>query len=175
MRLTNRAMIVLSLLLVGLITVQVFQYTNLSKQTEQVKSRLKQVKQDKKKATAIKENPSKQLENVKTATQKVSEFVDLFSNSSAVDYDNKLHGLASSAVISQLKSELAPSVTFEQRPTYKVATVAVDRAWGDTVKYNVVAQSDSQSVAYLVTYDLVDHQVTKIVRMPISGEYHGEQ
>ena len=165
-------MIVISILLVGLITVQIYQLNQLSNKNQQAKEQLSSARVENKKSTNIETKPTIQLENVKTATDKVSKFVDLFTNSSAHDYDTKLSGLASSKVISQLKTELAPSVTFEQRPTYKVVTVAVDRVWNNVLNYNVITKSDTQSVSYLVSYDLSNKEVTKVERMPINGEYH---
>lgn len=165
-------MVVISIILIGLLTVQIYQFNQLSNQKEQAKEKLSTAKVSSKKSTDIEAKPTQQLESAKTASDKVSEFVNLFSNSSAHDYDKKLSGLASSTVISKLKTELAPSVTFEQRSNYQVVTVVVDRVWDNVLNYNVIAKSDTQSVSYLVSYDLTEKQVTNVERLPISGEYH---
>lgn len=165
-------MVVISIILIGLLTVQIYQFNQLSNQSEQAKEKLSSAKVSSKKSTDIQTKPIQQLDSAKNATAKVSEFVNLFSNSSAHDYEKKLRGLASNTVISKLQTELAPSVTFEQRPNFQVVTVAVDRAWDNVLNYNVIAKSDTQSVSYLVSYDLTEKQVTNVERLPISGDYH---
>lgn len=108
-------------------------------------------------------------------SQAATAFVKTFSHQPTSSYPTTLKELASQKVINELTQTFAPSVTFSDKPNYDVPIVAVKNAWGSGLEYLVVAKSDAQSVAYTITYDTDEKQVTDMSRLILKGAFDNEK
>ncbi|CBL91638.1 hypothetical protein GCM10025878_11530 [Leuconostoc gasicomitatum] len=164
-----------SLVLIGILITQLNQIPNLDKQLVQAKADLKQTKLSHKKSETILSSPQSQQDNVSDSTKIVTAFVKTFSNQPTSSYSEALKGLASQKVINELTQTFAPSVTFSDKAHYDVPIVAIKNAWGSDLEYLVIAKSDVQSVAYTITYDTDEKQVTNMSRLTLKGAFDNEK
>ena len=171
----SRLIIFASLVLAGIILVQFNQIPNLDKQLVQAKADLKQAKANQVKSQTIVSSPKSQQETVSDSTNQVTNFVKTFSNQPTSTYPDALKGLASQKVINELTQTFAPSVTFSDKAHYDVPLVGLQNAWGSDLDYLVVAKSDAQSVAYTMTYDTDEKQVTDMSRLTLKGAFDNEK
>ncbi|TOY70592.1 hypothetical protein DIS12_03815 [Leuconostoc citreum] len=171
----SRLIIFASLVLVGILITQLNQIPNLDKQLVQVKADLKQTKLSHKKSETIVSSPQSQQDNVSDSTKIVTAFVKTFSNQPTSSYPETLKDMASQKVINELTQTFAPSVTFSDKAHYEVPMVAIKNAWGSDLEYLVVAKSDAQSVAYTITYDTDEKQVTNMSRLSLKGTFDNEK
>ncbi|MCT3039252.1 hypothetical protein EFS27_08330 [Leuconostoc mesenteroides] len=171
----SRLIIFASLVLVGILITQLNQIPNLNKQLLQAKATLKQAKTSQEQSKTIISSPQAQQDNVSGSTKKVTSFVKTFSNQSTSSYSDTLKGMASQKVINELTQTFAPSVTFSDKASYEVPIVAIKNAWGSDLEYLVVAKSDAQSVAYTITYDTDEKQITDISRLSLKGAFDNEK
>ncbi|WP_248574760.1 hypothetical protein [Leuconostoc sp. MTCC 10508] len=171
----SRLIIVTCLVLFGILVTQFNQMPNLDKQLGQAKADLKQTKLSHKKSETIVSSPQSQQDNVSDSTKIVTSFVKNFSNQPTSRYSETLKGLASQKVINELTQTFAPSVPFSDKAHYEVPMVAIRNAWGSDLEYLVVAKSDAQSVAYTITYDTDEKQITDISRLSLKGAFDNEK
>ncbi|MGG0922422.1 hypothetical protein [Leuconostoc suionicum] len=171
----SRFIIFASLVLVGIPVTQFNQMPNLDKQLGQAKADLKQTKLSHKKSETIVSSPQAQQDNVSGSTKKVTSFVKTFSNQPTSSFSDTLKGMATEKVINELTQTFAPSVTFNDKSHYEVPVVAIKNAWGSDLKYLVIAKSDVQSVAYTITYDTDEKQVTDMSRLNLKGAFDNEK
>lgn len=171
----SRLMILAILLLAGILITQSNQITNLNKQLVQAKTTLKKVKTSQKQSQTIVSSPQSQQDHVSKSTKMVTSFVKTFSNQPTSSYPEALKGLASQRVINELTQTFAPSVTFSDKAHYDVPIVAIKNAWGSDLEYLVIAKSDAQSVAYTITYDTDEKQVTDMSRLTLKGAFDNEK
>ncbi|UUE16999.1 hypothetical protein LQZ13_05730 [Leuconostoc mesenteroides] len=171
----SRLIIFASLVLVGILITQLNQIPNLNKQLLQAKATLKQVKTNQKQSKTIISSPQAQQDNVSGSTKKVTSFVKTFSNQPTSSYSDTLKGMASQKVINELTQTFAPSVTFSDKAHYEVPMVAIRNAWESDLEYLVIAKSDAQSVAYTITYDTDEKQVTDMSRITLKGAFDDEK
>ena len=171
----SRLIIFASLVLVGILITQLNQIPNLNKQLLQSKATLKQVKTNQKQSKTIISSPQAQQDNVSGSTKKVTSFVKTFSNQPTSSYSDTLKGMASQKVINELTQTFTPSVTFSDKAHYEVPVIAIRNAWGSDLEYLVVAKSDAQSVAYAITYDTDEKQVTNMSRLNLKGTFDNEK
>lgn len=171
----SRLIIFASLVLVGILITQLNQIPNLNKQLLQAKATLKQVKTNQKQSQTIISSPQAQQDNVSGSTKKVTSFVKTFSNQPTSSYSDTLKGMASQKVINELTQTFAPSVTFSDRAHYEVPVIAIKNAWGSDLEYLVIAKSDAQSVAYAITYDTDEKQVTNMSQLNLKGTFDNEK
>ncbi|MER2094557.1 hypothetical protein [Leuconostoc mesenteroides] len=171
----SRLIIFASLVLVGILITQLNQIPNLDKQLGQAKATLKQAKTNQKQSQTIVSSPQAQQDNVSGSTKKVTSFVKIFSNQPTSSYSDALKGMASQKVINELTQTFAPSVTFSDKAHYEVPMVAIRNAWGSDLEYLVVAKSDAQSVAYTITYDTDEKQITDMSRLTLKGAFDNEK
>ncbi|MCP1275652.1 hypothetical protein [Leuconostoc citreum] len=171
----SRLMILAILLLAGILITQLNQIPNLNKQLLQAKSTLKQAKTNQKQSQTIVSSPQSQQDHVSKSTKIVTSFVKTFSNQPTSSYPETLKGLASQRVINELTQTFAPSVTFSHKAHYDVPIVAIKNAWGSDLEYLVIAKSDAQSVAYTITYDTDEKQVTDMSRLTLKGAFDNEK
>ena len=162
-------------MLVGILITQFNQIPNLDKQLLQAKETLKQAKTSQEQSQTIVSSPQSQQDHVSDSTKIVTAFVKTFSNQSASSYSDTLKGMASQKVINELTQTFAPSVTFSDKAHYEVPMVAIKNAWGSDLEYLVVAKSDAQSVAYTITYDTDEKQVTNMSRLSLKGTFDNEK
>lgn len=172
---SSRIMIFASLVLVGILITQLNQIPNLDKQLLQAKATLKQAKTKQKRSQTIISSPQTQQNNVSDSTKIVTAFVKTFSNQPTSSYPETLKEMASQKVINELTQTFAPSVTFSDKAHYEVPMVAIRNAWGSDLKYLVVAKSDEQSVAYTITYDTDEKQITDMSRLSLKGAFDNEK
>lgn len=171
----SRLIIVTCLVLAGILITQFNQIPNLDKQLVQAKADLKQAKLIKKKSKTIVSSPQSQQSTVSDSTNQVTNFVKTFSNQPTSTYPDSLKGLASQKVINELTQTFAPSVTFSDKAHYDVPLVGLRNAWGSDLEYLVIAKSDAQSVAYTITYDTDEKQVTDMSRLTLKGAFDNEK
>ncbi|MDI6523444.1 hypothetical protein [Leuconostoc suionicum] len=171
----SRLMILAIVLLAGILITQLNQIPNLNKQLVQAKATLKKVKTSQKQSQTIVSSPQSQQDNVSKSTKMVTSFVKTFSNQPTSSYPEALKGLASQKVINELTQTFAPSVTFSDKAHYDVPIVAIKNAWGSDLEYLVIAKSDAQSVAYTITYDTDEKQVTDMSRLTLKGAFDNEK
>lgn len=171
----SRLMVFTSLVLAGILLTQFNQIPNLDKQLVQAKADLKQTKLSHKKSETIVSSPQSQQDNVSDSTKIVTAFVKTFSNQPTSSYPGILKGLASQKVINELSQTFAPSVNFSDKDHYDVPIVAIKNAWGSDLEYLVIAKSDAQSVAYTITYDTDEKQITDISRLSLKGAFDNEK
>lgn len=172
----NSLLIIVScLVLAGILVTQFNQMPNLDKQLVQAKADLKQAKLSQKKSKTIVSSPQSQQSTVSDSTNQVTNFVKTFSNQPTSTYPDSLKGLASQKVIKELTQTFAPSVTFSDKAHYDVPLVGLKNAWGSDLEYLVIAKSDVQSVAYTITYDTDEKQVTDMSRLTLKGAFDNEK
>ncbi|RDG12166.1 hypothetical protein [Leuconostoc mesenteroides] len=171
----SRLIIFASIVLAGILLVQFNQIPNLDKQLEQARADLKQAKANQVKSQTIVSSPKSQQNQVSNSTKNVTLFVDKFCNQPTSTYPDALKGLASQKVINELTQTFAPSVTFSDKAHYDVPLVGLKNAWGSDVEYLVIAKSDVQSVAYTITYDTDEKQVTDMSRLTLKGAFDNEK
>lgn len=171
----SRLIIVACLVLAGILVTQFNQMPNLDKQLVQAKADLKQAKLSQKKSKTIVSSPQSQQLTVSDSTNQVTNFVKTFSNQPTSTYPDSLKGLASQKVINELTQTFAPSVTFSDKAHYDVPLVGLKNAWGSDLEYLVIAKSDVQSVAYAITYDTDEKQVTDMSRLTLKGAFDNEK
>lgn len=171
----SRLIIFASLVLAGVLLVQFNQIPNLDKQLGQARADLKQVKANQVKSQTIVSSPKSQQSTLSDSTNQVTNFVKTFSNQPTSSYPDSLKGLASQKVINELTQTFAPSVTFSDKAHYDVPLVGLQNAWGSDLDYLVIAKSDAQSVAYTMTYDTDEKQVTDMSRLTLKGAFDNEK
>ncbi|MDV8952449.1 hypothetical protein [Leuconostoc falkenbergense] len=171
----SRLIVIACLILVGILVTQFNQMPNLDKQLVQAKADLKQAKLSQKKSKTIVSSPQSQQSTVSDSTNQVTHFVKTFSNQPTSTYPDSLKGLASQKVINELTQTFAPSVTFSDKAHYDVPLVGLKNAWGSDLEYLVIAKSDVQSVAYTITYDTDEKQVTDMSRLTLKGAFYNEK
>ncbi|ABJ62134.1 hypothetical protein PUV52_06980 [Leuconostoc mesenteroides] len=171
----SRLIIFASLVLAGILLVQFNQMPNLDKQLGQARADLKQAKVNQVKSQTIVSSPKSRQETVSNSTSRVNKFVQTFSNQPTSSYPDSLKGLASQKVINELTQTFAPSVTFSDKAHYDVPLVGLKNAWGSDLEYLVIAKSDAQSVAYTITYDTDEKQVTDMSRLTLKGAFDNEK
>ncbi|AFT81693.1 MULTISPECIES: hypothetical protein [Leuconostoc] len=171
----SRLMIFAILVLASVLITQLHQIPNLDKQLGQAKETLKQAKTSQEQSQTIISSPQAQQDNVSDSTKIVTSFVKTFSNQPTSSYSETLKGLASQKVINELTQTFAPSVTFSDKAHYDVPIVVIKNSWGSDLKYLVIAKSDVQSVAYTITYDTDEKQVTDMSRLNLKGAFDNEK
>ncbi|MDC2817292.1 hypothetical protein PO181_09915 [Leuconostoc suionicum] len=171
----SRLIIFASLVLVGILITQLNQIPNLDKQLLQAKATLKQAKTSQKQSQMIVFSPQSQQDSVVDSTKRVASFVKTFSNQPTSSYPDTLKGMATEKVINELTQTFAPSVTFSDKAHYDVPLVGLKNAWGFDLEYLVIAKSDAQSVAYTITYDTDEKQVTDMSRLNLKGAFDNEK
>lgn len=171
----SRLIIFASLVLAGILLVQFNQIPNLDKQLGQARADLKQAKANQIKTQTIVSSPKSQQNQVSNSTKDVTLFVETFSNQPTSTYSDTLKGLATQKVINELTQTFAPSVTFRDKAHYDVPLIGVKNAWGSDLEYLVIAKSDAQSVAYTITYDTDEKQVTDMSRLTLKGAFDNEK
>jgi hypothetical protein len=171
----SRLMVFVSLVLAGILITQFNQIPTLDKQLVEAKADLKQAKLNQKKSKTIVSSPQSQQSTVSDSTNQVTNFVKTFSNQPTSTYSDSLKGLASQKVINELTQTFAPSVTFSDKAHYDVPLVGLKNAWGSDLEYLVIAKSDVQSVAYTITYDADEKQVTDMSRLTLKGAFDNEK
>ncbi|MCT3071146.1 hypothetical protein [Leuconostoc citreum] len=171
----SRLMIFAILVLAGVLIAQLNQIPNLDKQLLKAQTTLKQVKTSQEQSQMIVSSTQSQQDNVSKSTKMVTSFVKTFSNQPTSIYSETLKGLASQKVINELTQTFAPSVTFSDKAHYEVPMVAIRNAWGSDLEYLAVAKSDAQSVAYTITYDTDEKQITDMSRLTLTGAFDNEK
>ena len=171
----SRLIIFASLVLAGILLVQFNQMPNLDKQLGQARADLKQAKVNQVKSQTIVSSPKSRQETVSNSTSRVNKFVQTLSNQPTSSYPDSLKGFASQKVINELTQTFAPSVTFSDKAYYDVPFVGLKNAWGSDLEYLVIAKSDTQSVAYTITYDTDEKQVTDMSRLTMKGAFDNEK
>jgi hypothetical protein len=168
-------MILAIVLLAGILITQLNQIPNLNKQLVQAKATLKKVKTSQKQSQIIVSSPQSQQDHVSGSTKIVTSFVKTFSNQPTSSYPETLKGMATEKIINEVTQTFAPSVTFSDKAHYDVPIVAIKNAWGSDLEYLVIAKSDTQSVAYTITYDTDEKQVTDMSRLTLKGAFDNEK
>ncbi|MDI6545583.1 hypothetical protein QMA57_08880 [Leuconostoc suionicum] len=171
----SRLMIFAILVLAGILITQLNQIPNLDKQLGQAKATLKQAKTSQEQSQTIASSPQSQQDHVSDSTKRVTSFVQTFSNQPTSSYYNTLKGIATEKVINELSQTFAPSVNFSDKDHYDVPIVAIKNAWGSDLEYLVIAKSDAQSVAYAITYDTDEKQVTNMSQLNLKGTFDNEK
>lgn len=171
----SRLIIVACLVLAGILITQFNQLPSLDKQLGQARTDLRQAKENQVKSQAIVSSPKSQQSTVSDSAKQVTNFVKTFSNQPTSTYPDSLKGLASQKVINELTQTFAPSVTFSDKAHYDVPLVGLKNAWGSDLEYLVIAKSDVQSVAYTITYDTDEKQVTDMSRLNLKGAFDNEK
>lgn len=171
----SRLIIVACLVLAGILITQFNQLPSLDKQLGQARTDLRQAKENQVKSQAIVSSPKSQQSTVSDSAKQVTNFVKTFSNQPTSTYPDSLKGLASQKVINELTQTFAPSVTFSDKAHYDVPLVGLKNAWGSDLEYLVIAKSDVQSVAYTITYDADEKQVTDMSRLNLKGAFDNEK
>lgn len=171
----NKILIFVSVILFGILLVQVNQTNQLKKQyiTKQTDYKKQQVNHQAKQT--IVSEPDIQRTNLSSSQTRVRQFIDLVQNNKATNYSNLLADYTNSTIINKLTNTLAPSVQSSTIAHYDVPVVAVNKQWQDKVKYLVIAKSDVQSVAWQVTYDVTNQKVTDVARLPLKGAFDNEK
>lgn len=171
----SRLMIFAILVLAGILITQLNQIPNLDKQLGQAKATLKQAKTSQEQSQTMVSSPQSQQDHVSDSTKIVTAFVKTFSNQPISSYPAILKSMSSQKVINELTQTFAPSVTFSDKAHYEVPMVAIRNAWESDLEYLVIAKSDAQSVAYTITYDTDEKQITDMSRLTLKGAFDNEK
>lgn len=171
----NRIMIFVSVILFGILLVQINQTNQLKKQymTKQADYKKQQVNYQTKQTVVS--QPDLQQINLSSSQTRVRQFIELVQNNQATDYANLLPDYTNTTIINKLTNTLAPSVQNVTLAYYDVPVVAISKQWQDKVDYLVIAKSDVQSVAWRVTYDVTNQKVTDVARLPLKGAFDNEK
>lgn len=171
----NRIMIFVSIILFGILLVQINQTNQLKKQymTKQADYKKQQVNYQTKQTVVS--QPDLQQINLSSSQTRVRQFIELVQNNQATDYANLLPDYTNTTIINKLTNTLAPSVQNVTLAYYDVPVVAISKQWQDKVDYLVIAKSDVQSVAWRVTYDVTNQKVTDVARLPLKGAFDNEK
>ena len=171
----KRVTLFIGALTAAMIGVQLTQLPTLNDQQKEAKQELVQAQQKQGKVTQIVTSPIDQQVNVKQATQTVTDFMNTVNTHSVNDYPDVLKDKATLKVINTLSDQLAPSVTFGSNQKFNILTVSINRVFDSQLQYAVVEKSDTQSVVYTLTFDIDEHLVTDIQRLPLKGTYDNEK
>lgn len=171
----NRILIFVSVILFGILLVQINQTNQLKKQYITKQADYKKQKVNHKAKQIIVSEPDIQRTNLSSSQTRVRQFIDLVQNNKATNYSNLLDDYTNSTIINKLTNTLAPSVKNSSLAHYDVPVVAVNKQWHDKVDYLVIAKSDVQSVAWQVTYDVTNQKVTDVARLPLKGVFDNEK
>ncbi|KMY77356.1 MULTISPECIES: hypothetical protein [Leuconostoc] len=171
----NRILIFISVILFGILLVQISQTNQLKKQLSSKRVDYKQQKINHQAKQIIVSEPDIQRINLSSSQTRVRQFIDLVQNNEATNYANLLADYTNSTIINKLTNTLAPSVQGSTLAHYDVPVVAVNKQWQDNVDFLVIAKSDVQSVAWQVTYDVTNQKVTDIARLPLKGAFDNEK
>lgn len=171
----KRVTLFIGALTAAMIGVQLTQLPTLNDQQKEAKQELVQAQQKQGKVTQIVTSPIDQQVNVKQATQTVTDFMNTVNTHSVNDYPDVLKDKATLKVINTLSDQLAPSVTFGSNQKFNILTVSINRVFDSQLQYAVVEKSDTQSVIYTLTFDIDEHLVTDIQRLPLKGTYDNEK
>jgi len=168
-------MIFVSVILFGILLVQINQTNQLKKQymTKQADYKKQQVNYQTKQTVVS--QPDLQQINLSSSQTRVRQFIELVQNNQATDYANLLPDYTNTTIINKLTNTLAPSVQNVILAYYDVPVVAISKQWQDKVDYLVIAKSDVQSVAWRVTYDVTNQKVTDVARLPLKGAFDNEK
>ncbi|WP_223319686.1 hypothetical protein [Leuconostoc mesenteroides] len=171
----NRIMIFVSIILFGILLVQINQTNQLKKQymTKQADYKKQQVNYQTKQTVVS--QPDLQQINLSSSQTRVRQFIELVQNNKATDYAHLLPDYTNTTIINKLTNTLAPSVQNVTLAHYDVRVVAISKQWQDKVDYLVIAKSDVQSVAWRVTYDVTNQKVTDVARLPLKGAFDNEK
>lgn len=171
----KRVTLFIGALTAAMIGVQLTQLPTLNDQQKEAKQELVQAQQKQGKVTQVVTSPIDQQVNVKQATQTVTGFMNTVNTHSVNDYPDVLNDKATLKVINTLSDQLAPSVTFGSNQKFNILTVSINRVFDSQLQYAVVEKSDTQSVVYTLTFDIDEHLVTDIQRLPLKGTYDNEK
>ncbi|MDI6572936.1 hypothetical protein [Leuconostoc lactis] len=171
----KRVTLFIGALTAAMIGVQLTQLTTLNDQQKEAKQELVQAQQKQGKVTQIVTSPIDQQVNAKQATQTVTDFMNTVNTHSVNDYPDVLKDKATLKVINTLSDQLAPSVTFGSNQKFNILTVSINRVFDSQLQYAVVEKSDTQSLVYTLTFDIDEHLVTDIQRLPLQGTYDNEK
>lgn len=171
----NRIMIFVSVILFGILLVQISQTNQLKKQLSSKRVDYKQQKINHQAKQIIVSEPDIQRINLSSSQTRVRQFIDLVQNNKATDYVHLLPDYTNTTIINKLTNTLAPSVQNVTLAHYDVPVVAISKQWQDKVDYLVIAKSDVQSVAWRVTYDVTNQKVTDVARLPLKGVFDNEK
>lgn len=171
----KRVTLFIGALTAAMIGVQLTQLPTLNDQQKEAKQELVQAQQKQGKVTQVVTSPIDQQVNVKQATQTVTGFMNTVNTHSVNDYPDVLKDKATLKVINTLSDQLAPSVTFGSNQKFNILTVSINRVFDSQLQYAVVEKSDTQSVVYTLTFDIDEHLVTDIQRLPLKGTYDNEK
>ncbi|MGO2909420.1 hypothetical protein [Leuconostoc citreum] len=171
----NRVLLVASVLLFGILLIQINQTSQLKKQYQTLKTTYSNTQRNHETINKIVSQPTVQKTNLKASKVRVKQFIDIVQNNKATDYQNKLRDFTTLSVINQLTNTLAPSVQNSTLAHYDVPVVAVNKQWEDKAQFLVIAKSDAQSVAWQVTYDVHNQKVTAVSRLPLKGAFDNEK
>lgn len=171
----KRVTLFIGALTAAMIGVQLTQLTTLNDQQKEAKQELVQAQQKQGKVTQIVTSPIDQQVNAKQATQTVTDFMNTVNTHSVNDYPDVLKDKATLKVINTLSDQLAPSVTFGSNQKFNILTVSINRVFDSQLQYAVVEKSDTQSLVYTLTFDIDEHLVTDIQRLPLKGTYDNEK
>lgn len=171
----KRVTLFIGALTASMIGVQLTQLPTLNDQQKEAKQELVQAQQKQDKVTQVVTSPIDQQVNVKQATQTVTGFMNTVNTHSVNDYPDVLKDKATLKVINTLSDQLAPSVTFGSNQKFNILTVSINRVFDSQLQYAVVEKSDTQSVVYTLTFDIDEHLVTDIQRLPLKGTYDNEK
>lgn len=171
----NRIMIFVSVILFGILLVQINQTNQLKKQymTKQADYKKQQVNYQTKQTVVS--QPDLQQINLSSSQTRVRQFIELVQNNKATDYAHLLPDYTNSKVINELTNTLAPSVQNSNLAHYDVPVVAVNKQWDNKADFIVIAKSYVQSVAWQVTYDVTNQKVTDVARLPLKGAFDNEK
>lgn len=171
----KRVTLFIGALTAAMIGVQLTQLPTLNDQQKEAKQELVQAQQKQGKVTQIVTSPIDQQVNVKQATQTVTDFMNTVNTHSVNNYPDVLKDKATLKVINTLSDQLAPTVTFGSNQKFNILTVSINRVFDSQLQYAVVEKSDTQSVVYTLTFDIDEHLVTDIQRLPLKGTYDNEK
>lgn len=171
----KRVTLFIGALTAAMIGVQLTQLPTLNDQQKEAKQELVQAQQKQGKVTQVVTSPIDQQVNMKQATQTVTGFMNTVNTHSVNDYPDVLKDKATLKVINTLSDQLAPSVTFGSNQKFNILTVSINRVFDSQLQYAVVEKSDTQSVVYTLTFDIDEHLVTDIQRLPLKGTYDNEK
>ncbi|WP_223317345.1 hypothetical protein [Leuconostoc mesenteroides] len=171
----NRIMIFVSVILFGILLVQINQTRQLKVQYETTKADYKKQQVNHQVKQKIVSKPDIQRTNLSSSQTRVRQFIDLVQNNKATEYFSLLADYTNSKVINELTNTLAPSVQNSNLAHYDVPVVAVNKQWDNKADFIVIAKSDVQSVAWQVTYDVTNQKVTDVARLPLKGAFDDEK
>lgn len=171
----NRVLIFVSVILFGILLVQINQTNQLKTQYATTRADYKKQQVNHQAKQTIVTEPDIQRTNLSSSQTRVRQFIELVQNNKATDYDHLLPDYTNTTIINKLINTLAPSVQNSNLAHYDVPVVAVNKQWQDKVDYLVIAKSDVQSVAWQVTYDVTNQKVTDVARLPLKGAFDNEK